>query len=36
VLSPLRGGMFPGVDDIELFEFLENHESPDVDMVRVN
>jgi len=35
VLSPLRGGMFPGVDDIELFEFLENHESPDVDMVRV-
>ena len=36
VLSPLRGGMFPGVDDIELFEFLENHESPDVDMIRVN
>jgi transcriptional regulator with XRE-family HTH domain len=35
VLSPLRGGMFPGVDDIELFEFLENHESPDVDMIRV-
>ncbi len=29
VLSPLRGGMFPGVDDIELFEFLEAHESPD-------
>jgi XRE family transcriptional regulator, fatty acid utilization regulator len=29
VLSPLRGGMFPGVDDIELFEFLEHHESPD-------
>ncbi len=29
VLSPLRGGMFPGVDDIELFEFLEVHESPD-------
>jgi hypothetical protein len=23
------GGMFPGVDDIELFEFLEAHESPD-------
>jgi len=21
--------MFPGVDDIELFEFLEVHESPD-------
>ena len=29
VLSPLRGGMFPGVDDVELFEFLEVHESPD-------
>jgi XRE family transcriptional regulator, fatty acid utilization regulator len=29
VLSPLRGGMFPGVDDVELFEFLEHHESPD-------
>ena len=29
VLSPLRGGMFPGVDDVELFEFLEAHESPD-------
>lgn len=29
VLSPLRGGMFPGVDDTELFEFLEHHESPD-------
>ena len=29
VLSPLRGGMFPGVDDVELFEFLQNHESPD-------
>jgi hypothetical protein len=29
VLSPLRGGMFPGVDDIELFEFLATHESPD-------
>ena len=29
VLSPLRGGMFPGVDDVELFEFLETHESPD-------
>jgi hypothetical protein len=29
VLSPLRGGLFPGVDDIELFEFLESHESPD-------
>jgi predicted transcriptional regulator len=29
VLSTLRGGMFPGVDDIELFEFLEAHESPD-------
>ena len=25
VLSPLRGGMLPGVDDIELFEFLEAH-----------
>jgi len=21
--------MFPGVDDVELFEFLEVHESPD-------
>lgn len=31
VLSPLRGGMFPGVDDIELFEFLEAHESPDTE-----
>jgi len=29
VLSPLRGGMFPGVDDVELFEFLQSHESPD-------
>jgi len=29
VLSPLRGGLFPGVDDVELFEFLETHESPD-------
>lgn len=29
VLSPLRGGMFPGVDDVELFEFLEAHEHPD-------
>jgi transcriptional regulator with XRE-family HTH domain len=29
VLSPLRGGMFPGVDDVELFEFLRSHESPD-------
>jgi transcriptional regulator with XRE-family HTH domain len=29
VLSPLRGGMFPGVDDVELFEFLTIHESPD-------
>lgn len=29
VLSPLRGGMFPGVDDVELFEFLASHESPD-------
>jgi transcriptional regulator with XRE-family HTH domain len=35
VLSPLRGGMFPGVDDMELFEFLENHESPDAEMIRV-
>jgi XRE family transcriptional regulator, fatty acid utilization regulator len=32
VLSPLRGGLFPGVDDIELFEFLETHESPDRDV----
>jgi hypothetical protein len=23
--------MFPGVDDIELFEFLEAHESPDAE-----
>jgi len=29
VLSPLQGGTFPGVDDVELFEFLEQHESPD-------
>jgi len=21
--------MFPGVDDVELFEFLQSHESPD-------
>jgi transcriptional regulator with XRE-family HTH domain/predicted transcriptional regulator len=34
VLSPLRGGMFPGVDDVELFEFLEVHESPDVSAER--
>lgn len=29
VLSPLQAGTFPGVDDVELFEFLERHESPD-------
>lgn len=29
ILSPLQGGTFPGVDDTELFEFLERHESPD-------
>lgn len=28
-LSPLHGGMFPGVSDVELFEFLERHEQPD-------
>lgn len=28
-LSPLQGSIFPGVDDVELFEFLERHESPD-------
>ena len=25
VLSPLPGGTFPGVDDVELYEFLERH-----------
>ena len=30
-LSPLHGGMFPGVSDVELFEFLERHEAPDPD-----
>ncbi len=34
VLSPLRGGMFPGVDDVELFEFLQTHESPDSDTAK--
>lgn len=29
VLSPLQADTFPGVDDVELFEFLERHESPD-------
>lgn len=28
-LSPLQGGMFPGVGDVELFEFLERHEHAD-------
>jgi len=28
-LSPLHGGTFPGVSDVELFEFLERHEQPD-------
>lgn len=28
-LSPLQGGTFPGVGDVELFEFLERHEHPD-------
>ena len=28
-LSPLQGGTFPGVGDVELFEFLERHESAD-------
>lgn len=28
-LSPLQGGMFPGVGDVELFEFLERHERAD-------
>jgi predicted transcriptional regulator/DNA-binding XRE family transcriptional regulator len=28
-LSPLQGGTFPGVGDVELFEFLERHEQPD-------
>ncbi len=28
-LSPLHGGTFPGVSDVELFEFLERHEEPD-------
>ena len=35
-LSPLRGGTFPGVDDIELFEFLEVHESPDAKKAGVS
>ena len=30
-LSPLHGGMFPGVSDVELFEFLERHEAPDTE-----
>jgi len=30
-LSPLQGGTFPGVGDVELFEFLERHEQPDSD-----
>jgi hypothetical protein len=25
VLSPLPSGTFPGVDDIEVYEFLEAH-----------
>jgi len=25
VLSPLPTGTFPGVDDVELYEFLERH-----------
>jgi transcriptional regulator with XRE-family HTH domain len=28
-LSPLQGGLFPGVGDVELFEFLDHHEQPD-------
>jgi len=30
-LSPLHGGLFPGVSDVELFEFLERHEAPDAE-----
>jgi hypothetical protein len=25
VLSPLPSGTFPGVDDVEVYEFLETH-----------
>ncbi|MDY7526583.1 MULTISPECIES: hypothetical protein [unclassified Cryobacterium] len=28
VLSPLPSGTFPGVDDTEVYEFLEAHAAP--------